>query len=119
MFYLTSKGCKNMKKIKRLFTFAMALMIALSCFGISVSAVESDAPDDNGNMELDVVFVLDSSGSMAESDPNRVAPDAFKRFRQFDGFQRRAAAPAAAAVKCIIADLNNGIRQFNGLYARI
>lgn len=69
-----------MKKIKRLFTFAMALMIALSCFGISVSAVESDAPDDNGNMELDVVFVLDSSGSMAESDPNRVAPDAFKLF---------------------------------------
>ena len=69
-----------MKKIKRLFTFTLALIIALSCFCISVSAVESDAPDDNGNMELDVVFVLDSSGSMAESDPNRVAPDAFKLF---------------------------------------
>ena len=69
-----------MKKIKRLFTFTLALIIAMSCFCISVSAVESDAPDDNGNMELDVVFVLDSSGSMAESDPNRIAPDAFKLF---------------------------------------
>ena len=69
-----------MKKIKRLFAFTLALIIAMSCFCISVSAVESDAPDDNGNMELDVVFVLDSSGSMAESDPNRIAPDAFKLF---------------------------------------
>lgn len=65
---------------KRLISFVMVLLITVSCFGISVIAVDSDAPDDNGQMNLDVVFVIDSSGSMAEADPNRVAVDAFRLF---------------------------------------
>ena len=65
---------------KRIISLFMAVFIALSCFCISVSAVESDIPEGNGNMYLDVVFVLDSSGSMLESDPNRVAADAFSLF---------------------------------------
>lgn len=65
------------KKITSLF---IALCMALSCFCISVSAVDSEVPEGSGNMYLDVVFVLDSSGSMLESDPNRVAADAFSLF---------------------------------------
>ncbi len=65
---------------KKIVSFVTAALIALSCFGISVSAVDSLIPEGNGNMYLDVVFVLDSSGSMLESDPNRVAADAFSLF---------------------------------------
>ena len=65
---------------KRIISLFMAVFVALSCFCVSVSAVESDIPEGNGNMYLDVVFVLDSSGSMLESDPNRVAADAFSLF---------------------------------------
>ena len=36
--------------------------------------------EDDGSMNLDVVFVLDGSGSMASSDPNKVALDAFNLF---------------------------------------
>ncbi len=53
---------------KRIISLFMAVFVALSCFCVSVSAVESDIPEGNGNMYLDVVFVLDSSGSMLESD---------------------------------------------------
>ena len=69
-----------MKKIRRLLALAVTLIISFSCFGIGASAVESLIPEGNGNMYLDVVFVLDSSGSMLESDPNRVAADAFSLF---------------------------------------
>ena len=65
---------------KKIISFFTVAVIALSCFGISVSAVDSIIPEGNGNMYLDVVFVLDSSGSMLESDPNRVAADAFSLF---------------------------------------
>ena len=65
---------------KKIVSFLTAAVIALSCFGISVSAIDSLIPEGNGNMYLDVVFVLDSSGSMLESDPNRVAADAFSLF---------------------------------------
>ena len=65
---------------QKIISFVTAAVIALSCFGISVSAVDSLIPEGNGNMYLDVVFVLDSSGSMLESDPNRVAADAFSLF---------------------------------------
>lgn len=65
---------------KKIISFFTAAVIVLSCFGISVSAIDSVIPEGNGNMYLDVVFVLDSSGSMLESDPNRVAADAFSLF---------------------------------------
>ena len=65
---------------KKIISLFITLCITLSCAAVSVTAVDSLIPEGNGNMYLDVVFVLDSSGSMLESDPNRVAADAFSLF---------------------------------------
>ena len=40
----------------------------------------SDVLDNSGEMKLDVVFVLDASGSMAYSDPDKISLDAFTLF---------------------------------------
>ena len=70
------------------------LLLVMSCLLVSVHAEGSDTavsqssqtaaaeetPSDNGQMNLDVVFVLDASGSMIKSDPNKVALDAYRLF---------------------------------------
>ena len=72
----------------------MVLLLVMSCLLVSVHAEGSDTavsqssqtaaaeetPSDNGQMNLDVVFVLDASGSMIKSDPNKVALDAYRLF---------------------------------------
>ena len=76
--------------VQRILSLIMVMMIVFSAgVSVSVSAEESSeaAGDsetaeyvDDGTMNLDVVFVLDGSGSMASSDPNKVAVDAFNLF---------------------------------------
>ena len=61
---------------------AVMLLSLFLLVGISFSAVvfaEEDT-EETGDMNLDVIFVLDSSGSMLESDPDRVAIDACSLF---------------------------------------
>lgn len=57
----------------------MVFVVAGSCFSVAVFAEDEDLFE-NGNMDLDVVFVLDHSSSMASADPNHIAPDAFNLF---------------------------------------
>ncbi len=67
--------------IKKLFSIVFVLIIAVgSCLSLCVNAEEADIYDENGKMNLDVVFVLDASGSMLSSDPDRIAIDAFNLF---------------------------------------
>ncbi|MBQ8135505.1 MAG: VWA domain-containing protein [Clostridia bacterium] len=72
-----------MKRIvKKTLSLLMCIMMLCGCiFTINVNA-EDDSGDlyDDGKMNLDVVFVLDASGSMLYSDPNQVALDAFNLF---------------------------------------
>ena len=75
-----------MKSIpRRLLSLLLSAVIAVMFF-VPVISVRADNDEDiqdseqNANMNLDVVFVLDSSGSMLESDPNKVALDAFNLF---------------------------------------
>lgn len=59
------------------------LCMLLACL-VTSTAVRAETDEEafqkEANMNLDVVFVLDSSGSMLTSDPNRVALDAFNLF---------------------------------------
>lgn len=87
------------KKIgMRMAVLVMTLVMAVSCLAVTARAEESstaaqssqtsgaaaqDTADNiynNGQMNLDVVFVLDASGSMIKSDPNKVALDAYRLF---------------------------------------
>ena len=70
----------------RLLSLFLTAVIAFMFF-VPVIAVRADNDEDvikdteqDANMNLDVVFVLDSSGSMLDSDPNKVALDAFNLF---------------------------------------
>ena len=65
--------------MKRSVCLITVIIMLLTCLSTAVSAEEL-TEEDSGQMNLDVVFVLDSSGSMNESDPNRVAVDAFSLF---------------------------------------
>ncbi len=68
------------------------LTVICACFTLTVYAAEessqtddsseeeTNAYIDSGQMNLDVIFVLDASGSMLTSDPNKVALDAFNLF---------------------------------------
>lgn len=64
---------------KTLSLFLMVIMLFGCIFTLNVNA-ENDLYDNDGQMNLDVVFVLDASGSMLYSDPNEVALDAFNLF---------------------------------------
>lgn len=67
--------------VTKISSLLLVLVLAFGCLGITVLAEDEELPvQENGNMNLDVVFVVDSSGSMAEADPNRVAIDAFNLF---------------------------------------
>ena len=71
-----------MKKTVRGFItlFIVTALALCTCFSIAFAA-ESDNPSlETGQMELDVMFVLDASGSMLTSDPNKVALDAINLF---------------------------------------
>ena len=71
---------KMKSTLKRwLSAFMMMTMILASLFSMNVNAEEEDDLD-QAEMNLDVVFVLDASGSMLEADPNGIARDAFNLF---------------------------------------
>lgn len=67
-------------KLQRVFSLLLVLMLAFGCTFLTAYAEEDDVLPDEGEMDLDVVFVLDASGSMLSSDPNRIALDAFNLF---------------------------------------
>lgn len=53
-------------------------MFILRCFSIDINA--ETVNQDKTEMNLDVVFVIDASGSMNDSDKNKIALDAFNLF---------------------------------------
>ena len=80
-----------MKRIlKRTAIGLLAAMIAFSCLFLQAfadqskpeqsSGTASESVKNNGQMNLDVVFVLDASGSMTKSDPKKIAIDAYRMF---------------------------------------
>ena len=87
--------------VKKALAMLMAAAVLMCCFcSVSVNAEKSGEPDtsaadagdpdaeeleemledEDGSMDMDVIFVLDASGSMLYSDPNKVAIDAFNLF---------------------------------------
>ena len=81
--------------IKKTAACMLAALIAFSCMFVQVFAEESSTADTSessnagsksdktenaGLMNLDVVFVLDASGSMTKSDPKKIAIDAYRMF---------------------------------------
>lgn len=58
-----------MKHTMKIFTLLLALLMMLPLFGISVNAAETDK-------EYEMVLVMDVSGSMLYSDPNKMSMDA-------------------------------------------
>lgn len=83
--------------VKRSLCVMLSLLMLLGCMmALPVSAQEDAASEDSstapaasqeedglrdsGSMNLDVMFVLDASGSMLTSDPNKIALDAFNLF---------------------------------------
>lgn len=64
---------------KFLSLFLVLFIFAGNCVGFAVHAEDGDVSE-TGEMNLDVVFVVDASGSMLYSDPNKVALDAFNLF---------------------------------------
>ena len=83
-------------KFKRSLSLLLSMLILAGCMmSFSVSAEDEssiteqssnsekqseESFKDSGSMNLDVVFVLDASGSMLTSDPNKTALDAFNLF---------------------------------------
>ena len=85
-------------KLRRSLSIILSMLMLICCFmplavnaendESSVSASSEAAEDsqdkkgfaDNGSMNLDVMFVIDASGSMLQSDPKKVALDAFNLF---------------------------------------
>ena len=83
--------------LKRTIVGLLAVMIAMGCAFVQTLAVNDDQSGtdvitgtdtdvsanmllNDGQMNLDVVFVLDSSGSMLRSDPKKIAIDAYSLF---------------------------------------
>ncbi len=72
--------------VRKLFSSVLVFIMVLSCLALNVHAEQTAASGeqadiyDEGKMNLDVVFVLDASGSMKSSDPNKIAIDAFNLF---------------------------------------
>lgn len=78
-------------KLKRSLSVLLAMIVTVGClmtFHVNAenSGEESGETDeiaeyiDDGNMNLDIVFVLDASGSMLYSDPDGIALDAMNLF---------------------------------------
>lgn len=66
--------------VKRFTAVILFMIMITSCF-MSVNVFADDENEtENGNMNLDLVFVLDASGSMVYSDPDKIALDAFSLF---------------------------------------
>ena len=80
------------RNIQKALLCAVSFLLIFSCLFLTVSAEESSsrassansetapAAINDGQMNLDVVFVLDASGSMLNSDPKKVALDAYRLF---------------------------------------
>lgn len=66
--------------VKRSLACMLAIMLTIFCFMSMYVSAEGEDETSNGSMNLDIVFVLDASGSMLRSDPNRIALDAFSLF---------------------------------------
>ncbi len=79
------------RHILRSLTIIAAVLIAVSCIFMTAYADESSHETEdhqelkdeltiNGQMNLDVMFVLDASGSMLNADPSKIAVDAYSLF---------------------------------------
>ncbi|MDD6489561.1 MAG: VWA domain-containing protein [Clostridia bacterium] len=69
------------RSIRKSLSVLLAMLLCFaSCLSLSVNAESPENDSDEGKMNLDVVFVLDASGSMLSSDPSRIAIDAFNLF---------------------------------------
>lgn len=70
----------NRSARKPLTVLLAMLLFFVSCLSVSVNAEQTYDYNEDGKMDLDVVFVLDASSSMLSSDPDRIAIDAFNLF---------------------------------------
>ena len=69
-----------MKKTARF--LVMLLLLVVTCVtGIPVKAEEA-TPSTEDNLNLDVIYVIDGSGSMERADPEYMAPAAGKLFTE-------------------------------------
>lgn len=67
------------QKIKRSIVIVFSLIMLISnCFFFETNAISDNS--EKTEMNLDVVFVIDASGSMKDSDKNKIALDAFNLF---------------------------------------
>ena len=62
-------------KFKRAFTAAVSVLLLVSAFCLPITARAENEYEDEGKMNLDVVFVVDASGSMLYSDPDGIASE--------------------------------------------
>ena len=58
----------------------LVLVLVLGCTFMAAAEEDDVKLPDDGQMDLDIIFVLDASGSMLSSDPNKIALDAFNLF---------------------------------------
>ncbi|MGN0471142.1 MAG: VWA domain-containing protein [Acutalibacteraceae bacterium] len=69
------------RSIKKSLSVLLAMLLFfVFVLSVNVNAEQTEDYNEDGKMDLDVVFVLDASGSMLSSDPNRIAVDAFNLF---------------------------------------
>lgn len=65
---------------KKMSVILVLIILVSSCLSLNTNAEQTDMYNEDGKMDLDVVFVLDASGSMLYSDPDKVAIDAINLF---------------------------------------
>lgn len=69
------------RSIKKSLSVLLAMLLFfVFVLSVNINAEQTEDYNEDGKMDLDVVFVLDASGSMLSSDPNRIAVDAFNLF---------------------------------------
>ena len=69
-----------MRLLKRLLAGAIGSFMALQCLVGGLVYAEPDDLEFNGDMNFDVVFVVDASGSMTFSDPDKLATETMNLF---------------------------------------
>lgn len=74
----------NLKRISR--KLALLLMVTMLAAGVLFSA--SVSAEDSVNLALDVIFVIDGSGSMSITDPNRIAMAACNLFSDMCDYEQ-------------------------------